>query len=88
MTYILPITDLRRNIFSIVDRIARTGDAVDVEKEGKRIVRIIPVKHDAMGKAEYILSHVLPTLKGAWKDESPATKNITERNYWKRPIFS
>lgn len=96
MNYILPITDLRKDIFAIFDRIAKTGDVVDVEKEGKRIVRIIPVKHDASGKADYILTHILPGLKGIWKEiperefrkANEFMRGKKEKLYWKRKYFT
>ncbi len=88
MNYILPITALRKNIFAIMERVAKTGDIIEVEKEGKRIVKIVPVRYDAAGKADYILTHVLPSLKGVWKDEEPWTRGATEKRYWKRNIFS
>ena len=88
MNYILPITDLRKDIFTIMDRIAKTGDSIEVEKEGRRIVKIVPVRDDAVGKADYILTHVLPQLKGVWKNEKPWIRGVAEKQYWKRPIFS
>lgn len=88
MNYVIPITDLRKDIFAIFDRVAKTGDVVDVEKEGKRVVRIIPVKHDAAGKAEYILAHVLPFLKGVWKNEKLEKRDVAGKNYWNRAVFS
>ena len=88
MNYILPITALRKDIFAIMERVAKTGDVVEVEKEGKRIVKIVPVRDDAAGKADYILTHVLPSLKGVWKNEAAWTRATREKRYWRRPIFS
>lgn len=96
MTYIIPITELRKDIFALTERVARTGESIEVEKEGKRIVRIVPVKDDAPGRADYVLTHVLPKLKGVWKNVP--SKDIAvvrswvrgprEKRYWKRPVFS
>ncbi len=95
MPYILPITEFRKNIFTITERIARTGDAVEVEKEGKRIVRVVPIRDDPAEKARYALEHVLPKLAGIWKDvpekELRELNNFMrgkkEKSYWKRSIF-
>lgn len=88
MNYVLPITDLRKNIFAVMERVAKTGDIVEVEKEGKRIVKIVPVKDNAAGKAEYIITNVLPDLKGAWKSGKSWIRGNQEKRYWKRNIFS
>ncbi|MBI3955658.1 hypothetical protein HY339_00210 [Candidatus Gottesmanbacteria bacterium] len=96
MPYIVPITEFRKNIFTITERVARTGEAVDVEKEGKRIVRVVPVKDDPAEKARYALEHVLPKLAGAWKTMTKADlarvrslrRGSIEKRYWKRAIFS
>jgi len=88
MNYILPITALRKDIFAIMERVAKTGDIIEVEKEGKRIVKIVPVRYDAAGKADYILTHVLPGLKGVLKNEAAWTRTVREKRYWRRPIFS
>ena len=96
MTYILPITEVRKNIFSLSERVARTGEPIEVEKEGKRIVKIVPIRNDAPGRADYVLTHVLPKLKGAWKNMTPQelaarrawVRGLQEKRYWKRSIFS
>ncbi len=95
MTYIFPITEFRKNIFSITERVARTGEAVEVEKEGKRIVRVVAVRDDPAAKARYALEHVLPNLAGIWKDvperEFREVNNFMrgkkEKLYWKRNKF-
>lgn len=96
MNYILPITDLRKNIFAIMDQVVKTGDSIIVEKEGKRIVKIVPMKDDTVEKADYMLNHILPGLKGIWKkvpesefeavDEFMRGKK--EKLYWKRKQFT
>jgi len=88
MSYILPITELRKNIFAIAEKVARTGEEVYVEKEGKRIVKIIPVTNDACAKASYVLTHVLPKLARTWKAETDWIRGRREKRYFKRPIFS
>lgn len=57
---------------------------------------IVPVKDDAPGRADYVLTRVLPKLKGAWKNvpskDIAAVKNWVrgprEKRYWKRRAFS
>lgn len=96
MNYILPITDLRKNIFSIMDRVVKTGEVIEVEKEGKRIVKIVPIKDDPAQKADYLLTHVLPKLAGIWKDMPKSElakirsirRGAREKSYWNRKIFS
>jgi prevent-host-death family protein len=88
MNYILPITALRKDIFAVMERVAKTGDVVEVEKEGKRIVKIVPIRDDAAGRADYILIHVLPSLKGVWKNEAAWTRTAREKRYWNQQIFS
>ena len=90
MAYILPITEVRKNIFVLTERVARTGEAIEVEKEGKRIVKIVPVRDDVAARADYILTHVLPKLKGAWKQTVTNTwiRGPGEKRYWKRSQFS
>ena len=95
MNYILPITALRKDIFAIMDRVAKTGDVIEVEKEGKRIVKIVPVTDDAAGKAAYVLANVLPGIKGIWKDVplgefrkvNAFMRGKKEKSYWKRKYF-
>ncbi|MBI5619475.1 hypothetical protein HY950_00755 [Candidatus Gottesmanbacteria bacterium] len=96
MTYILPITEVRKNIFALSEKVARTGEVIEVEKEGRRIVKIVPIHNDPAGKADYILTHILPKLAGAWKHVPPAevaaehtwARSVREKRYWKRHIFS
>ncbi|MBI2405415.1 type II toxin-antitoxin system prevent-host-death family antitoxin [Candidatus Gottesmanbacteria bacterium] len=96
MTYILPITEVRKNIFALMEKVARTGEVIEVEKEGKRIVKIVPIAHDPAAKADYVLTHVLPKLAGAWRHVSPAelaahrtwVRGKAEKRYWKRRTFS
>jgi len=88
MNYILPITDLRKNIFTVMDHVARNGDIVEVEREGKKIAKIVPLSDDAAERAEHLLTHVLPHLKGVWKDKPVKRNTAVEQQYWKRDIFS
>ena len=95
MSYIVPITQFRRDIFAITERIARTGEAVEVEKEGRRIVKIIPVNDDPAAKAAYALEYLLPKLGGIWKDVPEKEfrevdgfmRGKKEKSYWKRRKF-
>ena len=95
MTYILPITEFRKNIFAITEKVARTGEEIEIEKEGKRIAKLVAIKDDSAARAKYALEHVLPKLRGIWKNvpESEFRKvnefmrGKKEKSYWKRKQF-
>jgi len=95
MTTIIPITELRKNIFALAEKVARTGEEIEIEKKGKRIVKLVAIKDDPAEKARYALKHVLPKLAGSWKNmskkELKAMENFRrgkkEKLYWKRDIF-
>lgn len=95
MTHIIPITELRKNIFALAERVARTGEEIEIEKEGRRIVKLIAIKDDPSARAKYILKYVLPKLAGSWKNMSKKElreinnfrRGKKEKLYWKRDIF-
>ena len=39
MTQIISITEVRKNIFALVDKVAKTGEEIEVEREGRRVVK-------------------------------------------------
>lgn len=41
----ISVTELRTNIYNIVDEIIKTGQPVDIERAGKRL-RILPLNND------------------------------------------
>lgn len=96
MTTIIPITQLRTHIFDLAERVAKTGEDIEVEKEGRRIIKLVAIKDDPAQKAEYALKYVLPKLAGVLKKitkkEANSMKNFRigrkEKYYWTRKIFS
>ena|SRR3989338_8939128 len=95
MTQIIPITEVRKNIFTLVEKVARTGEEIEVEKEGRRIVKLVAIKDDPATKAKYALKYVLPKLAGIWKSASDKEfkevqdfmRGKKEKLYWKRKKF-
>lgn len=95
MTTIIPITQLRRNIFNLTERVAQTGEEIEIEKEGRRIAKLVAIKDDPATKAAYALKHILPKFAGIWKSlTKKELRNMRdfrrgkkERLYWRRDIF-
>lgn len=67
MTQIISITDLRKNLFRLAEKVVREGSEIEVEKEGKRIIKIVRIDDDPRERARRVLA-MLPKLKGMWKD--------------------
>lgn len=68
MTHVVSITDFRNNIFDYANLVNK-GDAVEVEKDGKRVLRVTAIDEDSPEeRAKYLLEHVLPKVGGIWKD--------------------
>lgn len=67
MTQVISITDFRRNLFRLADKVVREGSEIEVEKEGRRIIRISRIDDDPKERARKILA-LLPKLGGMWKD--------------------
>ena len=67
MTQIVSITDLRKNLFKLADKVVREGGEIEVEKEGKRIMKIVRIDDDPRERARRALK-ILPKLGGIWKD--------------------
>lgn len=67
MTQIISITDLRKDLFRIADMVAYKGVEVEVEKEGRRIVKLVKIEDDPKERAKRALE-ILPKLGGIWKD--------------------
>jgi len=56
MNVLIPITDFRKNIFSLTDRLVEDGGEVLIEKDGKTILKVIPVEQTAREQAKKLLS--------------------------------
>lgn len=95
MTTVISITQLRKDLFDIAEKVAVSGEEIEIEKEGKRIVKIVPIKDDPAAKAQYVIKYVLPELSGVLKNipqkELVNIRNLRrsrqEKVYWKRKIF-
>lgn len=67
MTTVVSITDFRKDIFKYADKVSGGGEDVEVEKNGKKIFRVIKISEDARAKARDLL-RITPKLAGLWKD--------------------
>lgn len=70
MPSVMPITDFRNDIFDVADWILRTNQPIDVERNGKTILRVIPAptEETPAQKAEYLLKYVMPKVGSIWKN--------------------
>ena len=82
----IPITDFRKNIFGYASKIVDSGQEVEIERNGQKILRVIPIKDDAAERAKYVMRNLLPKLAGTWKEDSKAriVQNKKEISYNKR----
>ncbi|MBI4008723.1 type II toxin-antitoxin system Phd/YefM family antitoxin [Candidatus Roizmanbacteria bacterium] len=95
MTLIIPITEFRKNIFALTEKVAQTGIEIEIEKEGKRIARLVAINDSPSAKAKHALTHVLPKLaegwgkisEKEWKEMENFRRGKKEKLYWKRKIF-
>lgn len=67
MSMIISITDLRKNLFNLAERVFSSGEEIEVEKEGRRIVKLVRINDDPKERARRILK-LLPKLGGLWKN--------------------
>lgn len=66
MTQVISITDFRRNLFRLADKVAREGSEIEVEKEGRRIIRISRIDDDPKERARRALE-VAKKIGGKFK---------------------
>lgn len=64
---IISITDLRKNLFNLAEQVFSSGEEIEVEKEGRRIIKIVRIDDDPKERAKNILK-LLPKLGGMWKN--------------------
>lgn len=67
MTQIISITELRKNLFNIADDVFYKNTEVEVEKEGRRIIKLVKIDDNPKERARRALK-LLPGLAGIWKD--------------------
>ncbi len=85
MPSVIPISDFRQNIFEYATKILADNREVEIERNGKVILRVVPVKDDPAERAKYVLKYVLPKLAGTWKDEPKNTASRKrEINYTRK----
>jgi len=66
MTQIISITELRKNLFRLADKVVREGEEIEVEKEGKRIIKIVRIDDDPKERARRALE-VAKKIGGKFK---------------------
>ena len=67
MPPIVSITDFRKNIFDYSDQIVASGDELEIERNGKVVLKVVPVNDDPSERARRLLE-LAPKLAGIWKD--------------------
>ncbi len=68
MLNVMPITDFRKKIFDAADWIVETKNSIDIQRDGKVILRVMPVdQNDAQERARRLLA-LAPTISGIWKN--------------------
>lgn len=66
MTQIISITDFRKNLFNLAEQVFSSGEEIEVEKEGRRIVKMVRIDNDPKERAKRALE-LLPKLGGIWR---------------------
>ena len=67
MTQIISITELRKNLFKLADKVVRDGGEIEVEKEGRRIIKIVRIDDDPRERARRALE-VAKKIGGKFKN--------------------
>ena len=69
MTYVLPVTEARKNLLNLVDRVDEEYTRVDLTKKGKVKATIIsPDYLDELEETIYTLSQSMPAIRKAQKE--------------------
>lgn len=67
MNSIVSITSFRKNLFDYAKLVAEEGYEIEVEKDGKRIFKLVKVTDDPKQRAKKALK-LTKKLGGSWKD--------------------
>lgn len=67
MSMIISITDLRKNLFNLAQQVFSSGEEIEVEKEGRRIVKLVKIDDDPKERAKRMLE-VMKKIGGKFKD--------------------
>lgn len=54
-TSVVSITDLRKNLFEIANRVVADGKEVEIEKDGQRIMKLVKITDDPSERARRVL---------------------------------
>ncbi|MBI3386077.1 type II toxin-antitoxin system Phd/YefM family antitoxin [Candidatus Gottesmanbacteria bacterium] len=69
MTYVLPVTEARKNFLTLVDRVNEEFTRVDITKKGKVRASIVsPDYIDSLEETIYTLQHSMPAIRKAQKE--------------------
>lgn len=69
MTYVLPVTQARKDFLSLIDKIDREYTRVDITKKGTiRASMVSPEYIDSLEETIYTLSHSMNDIRAAEKD--------------------
>src|SRR3989339_564161 len=83
MTYVLPITEARKDFLNLVDRVDEEYLRVDLTKNGKiKATLISPNYIDELEETIYTLQHSMPAIRKAQK-EIKEGKYVTLETYLK-----
>lgn len=67
MVQVVSITDLRKNLFQLANKVIDKGEEIEVEKDGRRLLKLVKIDDDPRERARKALK-LLPKLGGMWKD--------------------
>lgn len=69
MTYVLPVTQARKDFLSLIDKIDREFIRVDITKKGSvKATMVSPEYLDSLEETIYTLSHSMKDIRAAEKD--------------------
>lgn len=75
----VPISDFRKNIFEYATAILANDQEMEIERNGRRILRVVPIKDDPAERAKYLLKYVVPKLAETWKNEPKRQAVVDKR---------
>ncbi|OGG11373.1 hypothetical protein A2Z00_03415 [Candidatus Gottesmanbacteria bacterium RBG_13_45_10] len=69
MTYVLPVTQARKDFLNLVDKVDEEYLRVDLTKKGKVKATLVPPDYiDALEETIYTLQHSMPAIRKAEKE--------------------
>lgn len=67
MTQIISITELRKNLFTIADDVFYNNMEIEVEKEGRRVIKLVKINDDPKERAKRAIE-VAKKIGGKFKN--------------------